>query len=748
MRAGDALYVRGERWRLALASRYEHVTIIDADGCDAGNRGVRARFILPFEPVVCAADRLLPPRVVTGGRWRRAARALLADAVPHWGSLRAAARAQLTVLPFQLEPALAVTRGDACRLLIADEVGLGKTIQAGLIAAEAIARNADARVLVVAPAGLRDQWRGELHERFQIAAEVLDAEGVARSTAELAAGVNPWSVHPVAITSIDYVKRPEVMRSLETLVWDVVILDEAHGLAGRSDRAAAAAALSRRARVLVQLTATPHSGDDEAFSRLHSLGDLDAGFPLRIFRRTRADVGLPHGRRSTRLRVRPTAAEAAMHEGLEHYAVKLAGDSATLLATVFFRRGCSSAFSLARSMERRLALLTAGPLLASSQLLLPFAAGDSDEEPAGELAMPGLRDSVEEVALLERVAALARDASIDESKIAALRRLVRRTREPIIVFTEYRDTLLHLAERLSEDAPLQLHGGLTWSERSDVIRQFTSGPATLLLATDAASEGLNLHHRCRLVINLELPWTPLRLEQRIGRVDRLGQSRRVHAVQLVARGTREESIETRLDERQGRVAAALASPTRDPVVSTEARDEAIRLLTARMLARNHEAPWSGAPLVAVSDATDRSGRIYVFRLACVDDTGHVVFTALAGLTDEGEALEPGEVLRSSAALHHARLVATETAAVGRWLDLAQRREDAIMAALRDSHARLSAALLQPGLFDRRAERAAAAQAARVDEALQKSAARLAVMARGRSLHAGERTFVFGVLFRS
>src|SRR5258706_4390674 len=101
------------------------------------------------------------------------------------------------------------------------------------------------------------------------------------------------------------------MRSLEALTWDVVVFDEAHALAGRSDRAAAAAALARRARVVVMLTATPHCGDDEAFARLCALGDLGEAYPLRIFRRTRSDVGLPHGRRSILLKVRPTNDEAA-----------------------------------------------------------------------------------------------------------------------------------------------------------------------------------------------------------------------------------------------------------------------------------------------------------------------------------------------------------------------------------------------------------------------------------------------------
>src|SRR5882762_8659256 len=288
LRAGDAVRIRGERWRVAAAASFDELSIVSVDGCDATNQGTKAHFLVPFEGIEAVASRSTAPHVVTHARWRRAARAMLALAVPRWASLRAAAKARLTILPFQLEPAIAMTRGDTCRILIADEVGLGKTIQAALIVAEAMARTPDARALIVSPAGLRDQWRDELRSRFDLDADVLDAEGVARRAAQLVPDVNPWSVHPLAITSIDYIKRPEVMRSLEALTWDVVVFDEAHALAGRSDRATAAAALARRARVLVMLTATPHSGDDEAFTRLCALGDLGDAFPLSIFHRTRS----------------------------------------------------------------------------------------------------------------------------------------------------------------------------------------------------------------------------------------------------------------------------------------------------------------------------------------------------------------------------------------------------------------------------------------------------------------------------
>jgi hypothetical protein len=120
--------------------------------------------------------------------------------------------------------------------------------------------------------------------------------------------------------------------------------------------------------------------------------------------------------------------------------------------------------------------------------------------------------------------------------------LLRRARQPAIVFTEYRDTLARIAAALPASLPcLVLHGGLSPRERGAVQRQFNAN-GVLLLATDAASEGLNLHHRCRLIVHFELPWNPARLEQRTGRVDRLGQTRPVHEVLLVARDTAERTV--------------------------------------------------------------------------------------------------------------------------------------------------------------------------------------------------------------
>jgi superfamily II DNA or RNA helicase len=754
LHAGDAVKIRNERWRVAAESSFGAVSVIEVDGCDATNHGIRARFLLPFEAVDSTSPPSAAPRFVTMERWKRAARSVLAGAVPEWTSLRAAARANLTVLSFQLEPAIAIARGDACRVLIADEVGLGKTIQAGLIVAETLARAPDSRVLVVAPAGLRDQWRDELQSRFQLAADVLDAQCIARIAGDFVAEVNPWTIHPVAITSIDFIKRPEVMRSLETLTWDVLVFDEAHALAGRSDRAAAAAALGCRARVVVMLTATPHSGDEDAFSRLSAVGDIGDAFPLMTFRRTRADVGMPKTRRSTVLRVRPTSDETAMHGALHDYLRRLTDDTSmrgagtSLLSSILLRRACSSPASLARSIERRMALLFDSTVAACEQLTLPFVATDSDDEPAFELGVAGLRDGDEELQWLQRLTQLAGSAAARESKVQVLRRLLRRIDEPAIVFTEYRDTLQHICAGLEEFDPLTLHGGLTPRERAEVIGRFNEGQTSLLLATDAASEGLNLQRRCRFVVNLEIPWTPLRLEQRIGRVDRIGQTRPVHALNLVASGTYDEDMARQLGERVLRIEAALDQPIRHGELRRVAELETARLLTAKNLSTPSSRPASSsaALLTSVRRPQGSTGAIRAFQLSFADESGRLAFETIAGLRSDTE-LADLELHENIAAGYHDRLLASVAAEITPWLELSRRREEAIVRALRNSHARLSAGLLQPGLFDRRAERAAAAQAARVDEAMVKSRVRLDALERLRRLRCGERRLLFEIRFR-
>ncbi len=583
VRPGALVRVRRECWRVVDVRPLDDCQIVTLSGLSPPHLGVERRVLAPFEafePVACAGRS----RVVRRARWRRALRALLAHDAPP-AALRSARHARIDLLPHQLEPAMAVLRGVGTRVLLADEVGLGKTIQTGLVLAELHARAAIDRVLVIAPAGLRDQWSHELASRFGMEPTPVDARALRQRATTLPIGVNPWSTISLAIASIDYVKRPEVLPAVSACAWDAIVVDEVHGVAGDSERREAVRRLASRAVYVLLLSATPHSGDAAAFASLCDLGSV-RGDPLLVFRRTRASVNLGVARHVHTLRVRPGPLERRMHDQLSRYtsAVRAERPAAWLGLAVLHKRALSSAWALAQSVDRRVASLTAPASDdAGGQLALPLEdpSGEftkADEPPAWPAGL-GLSDATRERDLLTALATAARSAARDESKVSALRRLLRRAGETAIVFTEYRDTLLHVRRVLSTSTgPVAvLHGGLTYGERAAALHDFTRGACAVLLATDAAGEGLNLHEASRVVINLELPWNPMRLEQRIGRVDRIGQRRTVHAFHLIADGTGERAIAARLRARIARAQADVGAP--NPLGADEERAAARLVMT-------------------------------------------------------------------------------------------------------------------------------------------------------------------------
>jgi superfamily II DNA or RNA helicase len=482
------------------------------------------------------------------------------------GGLCAAARADVDLHPHQLEPVLAVVRHGVRRLLLADAVGLGKTIEAGLVLAELRARSALDRVLVLAPPGLCDQWCAELSGRFGLDSVVADAAWLRALRPVLPAALNPWSIPGIRVASIDFAKRPEVRRGIERVCWDAVIVDEAHTAAGDSERREAAHAFAVRSRFVLLLTATPHSGDARSFRALCGIGALSAGDPAVMFRRTRDQAGMPGSRRVHLHRVRPAAAERIVRQQLDDYLRMIwarrtgpEGRDARLAMIVLLKRSLSGMGPLRRSLITRLEHLGAAAGSEAVQLpLLLDGEDDADAAPAAVLGAPGLEDRHEERRMLSALADRAAFAEKHDSKRRALGRILERVREPAIVFTEYRDTLEALHADAGEDAVV-LHGGMDRFERAAAVSRFTNGGARVLLATDAAGEGLNLQPRCRLVVNLELPWNPMRLEQRVGRVDRIGQQRTVHAVNLLASGTAESEVLARLAARLDRARLGVGS---------------------------------------------------------------------------------------------------------------------------------------------------------------------------------------------
>lgn len=617
---GDRVRVRQRTWRVQEVDEWAHTRVLTLAGFEADGHPCLLRVIHPVDDVTAIRVTRRMRRVGIR-RWRRTCAAILQE---HGGTtaMHQAAAATVDVLPFQLEPALALLGGIGTRLLIADDVGLGKTVQALLCAAELRARSLARRVLVLCPPGLREQWLDEAATRLQLPFALVDHASLARLAARLPADVNPWSIEPLAIVSVDYAKRGEVLPALATAGWDLVIVDEAHGSSGDSHRQQAVAHLASAAAFVVLLTATPHNGDEAAFSTLCATGRLDED--LVVFRRTRIEVGRDSGRRVHTLRVRPTAAERRMHAALAAFSRAMRQEqpdlnrSTWLLLSLLYKRAFSSAFALGASAARRLRWLEEGCPPAGAQLALPWDDDGGDlreaDAPPSMWQAPPLADPARERQLLRHLVDAAREAERAEAKLHRLRRLLDALREPAIVFTEYRDTLQHLRARLVPDAVL-VHGGLTREQRRAALDAFHD--RRLLLATDAASEGLNLQAHCRVVINLELPWNPMRLEQRIGRVDRIGQARRVHAFHLVADGTGETRLLTRLTARVSRAHARVGAPNPLGGRSEWTDEAAARLVVFNEAAAPRQTPVMIPPHVAltrlVPDACEEAARLELTR---------------------------------------------------------------------------------------------------------------------------------------
>jgi superfamily II DNA or RNA helicase len=726
--------VRGARWRVAGVEPFDGCSVVTLTSSEPTASAQVRRILTPFDDIELIAQ-IPRGRQMRLRLWRRACRALLASAFPP-GCLQSAAVAHIDVLIHQLEPALAVLHGFGSRILLADDVGLGKTIQAGLILAELLARRRVERALVLAPAGIRDQWVDELADRFDISANRADAATFRRLTSTLPLGLNPWTINQTVVASLDYVKRPEVLPAVTAHPWDLLIVDEAHVAATDSERRTAVERLAARAVFVILISATPHNGDDVAFSNLCAIGQADTagGDPLIVFRRTRESIR-PHAVRRVRLlRVRPSLAEVRMFATLARYrrAVRAEHGIRALALSVLDKRAFSSPWSLAESVDRRLSALEPIREASEQQLALPLADGEgescSDDAPPLWPADLALADASRERRLLAAVSSAACEAARGrESKLAALTRLLRRTHEPALIFTEYRDTASHVQSALGRG--LLIHGGLARPERNSVLSAFMSRPDQLLIATDAAAQGLNLQRSCRLVINLELPWNPMRLEQRIGRVDRIGQSRRVHALNLVGHGTGESHVLERLQRRVARARATVAAP--DPVgvdvaadfaatggttivnpdFSRKATAEASRLNLCRSMAQPTDllalkvleaAPWWMARARRVARETLAGRAIYVFRVLVGNDLGTVAAS---------------QIVAVAVTSRHPTSPTVDPAWIHRWFADAQRVEQPFWRRClnRTKAVALDAAnedpFFQPALFDRRAERARAEESA-------------------------------------
>ena len=770
--AGARVVVRGRAVR--LEGIVEHADCRELHLVNDDGPAARRVLLWPFDrPVAIDSRRRL--RVVRFRVWAapvtRALRCRMDPATPR-GDV-----ASVDVIPYQLAPAVAVAAG-ASRILLADEVGLGKTIQAGWIVADLCAREHDVRVLLAVPAGLRFQWRDELARRFRVQATIADARWLRGMVADLPSDVSPWAAPGVYLTSVDFLKRPDVAASLAREIWDLLVVDEAHTAAAPTDRHAALTAIARQARRVVSITATPFSGDVAGFESMRGLGAAGQSAEPLLYRRSRADVGDPRARRHRFVPVRLTRAESRLQRLLERYSRDVwheaTGDveGARLAMTLLRKRALSSAVAVARTLQRRMDLLQ-GRGSAPRQLQL-FDDEDAvdDEVPSAVLAVPGLADAGREQRRLAALIEAATVAGAIDSKQCFLRRLLARTaHESVIVFTEYRDTLLYLSPQLP--AALHLHGGLSPGERAAVQARFNESGG-LLLATDAAAEGLNLHGRCRLVVNYELPWNPARLEQRVGRVDRIGQHRTVHALTLVARDTAEDLVIANVVRRLTRVVDSLGDQDRlahflneartarlviggTPLNETRAEGSSVALQVVKQPAVGAAAAAAAIQLQARTRRDGREILVSSIRASAAFPPGSLVIVRCVARTPEGHAAAERALALRVAAPHakprDAAAVRTTAASVlaalpdvrtlapeiNPWFEAARRAHatamDCLAAREREIGERPSRHVeVQPGLFDRRALEAAGAMRDAEASARASHERRIVALVRNRELH--------------
>ncbi len=535
-----------------------------------------------------------------------------------WDGLAAIHGGRVQLEPYQLVPVTKILNGPHRNLLIADDVGLGKTIEAGLCIVELIARGVGQRVLLVVPPGLIDQWLDEMRGKFGLGFKsIADSASLDQAQTELAEGLSPWVFHDWIITSTEYLKRPGIYSAALRRPWDIIVVDEAHYLAESGSpanpyntrRTDLGLELRKATRSLLLLTATPHNGYRHSFrSLLELIEPTDAtlegdGAAVRrrvarsMVRRLKQQItrtGTDGSRVPAfvprapveRLEVHcPTDDEREVFRLVTRYCSRTAQaaaesdqrDLVSFAMQIVKKRMLSSRLALARTIENRLEALRQGPddagptrsELRELQEDLPLP-----EQQAERLVSRVLRSAVppderrrneEKRQLREIQRTLQRAADRPDPKIARLLADLRASvidvpEEKAIVFTEYLDTLEAVRGALDSDAAFagrfaELPGGLTPRQRRDRIAAFASPKCRVLLATDAASEGLNLQHYCRTLYHVELPWNPNRLEQRNGRIDRHGQRRTPQIAYLFYADSPEDRVldrlVTRISQMQG-----------------------------------------------------------------------------------------------------------------------------------------------------------------------------------------------------
>ncbi|TDU33760.1 helicase-like protein [Gelidibacter sediminis] len=456
------------------------------------------------------------------------------------------------------------------KILIADAVGLGKTVQVGIFLAELIRRGKGKKVLVVTPKSILAQFQQEIWARFSIPLVRLDSQGIARIKTEIPSNKNPFDYYDKVIVSIDTLKNNAKFRHyLEKVKWDIVAIDECHTVANvASQRGGLAKFLSERTQAMVLTSATPHNGKRENFANLISMLDptaipYDGEF-------TKEDIQPLYVRRFKK-DIEDEVGDAFRDRITSKIDCPLNPDEEEALRIIQEFKAVAQEESAGNS--------TFGALLFSIGL---FKAYMSSPKACLETVIKRIDKAIDEDGViehleelkdvLEKIVAQKSDSKYNQLlfKLDQMGWKGKKNDERIIIFAERRATLNELEKNLKNDfkltdnAVVQFNGSLTDTQQQDILEDFSKEDSTirLFLASDAGSQGVNLHYFCNQMFNYDIPWSIITLDQRNGRIDRFGQTKTPFIYYLIAESQSEDvqgdiRIVERLKEKEEEVHKSL-----------------------------------------------------------------------------------------------------------------------------------------------------------------------------------------------
>lgn len=460
--------------------------------------------------------------------------------IPTDANLHIGHRAAMDLMPYQLDPAKLSLQRPRQRILIADTVGLGKTLEAGILMSELIARGKGKRILVVTVKSMMTQFQKEMWNRFTIPLVRLDSSKIQKIRASLPSNYNPFFYYDKTIVSIDTLKRDVEYRThLENAYWDIIVIDEAQNVAERGDhqaqRSRLAKLLADRSDTMIMLSATPHDGRAKSFASLMNMLDPTAiadpnnytpddikGLCIRRFKKDVKDQV------SGSFLERNITLERCHASAREDYAYDIFADM-QLEMDRGKTRGTGQLFKT--SLEKSL-------------FSSPSACIKSIEARLKKLYKKYDADDIKDIRQLEELkSALEMITPNDFMRYQKLLSLLRSreyawdptaTDDRVVIFTERIETMKFLAEQLRKDLKMnekqivEISGSMTDKEQQEIVENFgrSESPVRVLVASDVASEGLNLHYLSHRLIHFDIPWSLMVFQQRNGRIDRYGQQKR------------------------------------------------------------------------------------------------------------------------------------------------------------------------------------------------------------------------------